>query len=129
VIELTSASTRKEDSRDKSELYRTILRVPEYFLFDPRTEYFDPPFQGFRLRRGRYVAIKPVSGRLPSEVIGLHLEKDGNQLRLWDPIASRRVLTPAEARAEAEVGRMQAQAEAARLRQELEDLKRKMQEK
>jgi hypothetical protein len=59
----------------------------------------------------------------------LHLEKDGNQLRLWDPIASRRVLTPAEARAEAEVGRMQAQAEAARLRQELEDLKRKMQEK
>ncbi|HJZ92278.1 MAG TPA: Uma2 family endonuclease [Gemmataceae bacterium] len=122
VIEVTSKTTRTEDSRQKSELYRTILRVPEYFLFDPRAEYLDPQFQGFRLRRGRYVAIKPIAGRLPCEVIGLHLEKDGNQLRLWDPIAGRRVPTPGEARALAE-------AEAARLRQELEKLKRKMQGK
>src|SRR5262245_39344660 len=124
VIEVTSKTTRTEDSRQKSELYRTVLRVPEYFLFDPRAEYLDPPFQGFRLRRGRYVAIKPVAGRLASEVIGLHLEKDGNQLRLWDPIAGRRVLTPGEARADAEAGRKQAEAEAARLRRELEELKR-----
>src|SRR5262245_3117236 len=82
-IELTSATKRTEDTRKKSDLYRSILKVPEYFLFDPRAEYLDPPFQGYRLRRGRYVAIKPIAGRLPSEVIGLHLEKDGNQLRIW----------------------------------------------
>jgi Uma2 family endonuclease len=129
AIELTSATTRTEDTRKKSDLYRSILKVPEYFLFDPRAEYLDPPFQGYRLRRGRYVAIKPIAGRLPSEVIGLHLEKDGNQLRIWDPIAGRRVPTPAEARADAETGRKQAEAEAAQLRQELEDLKRKLQDK
>jgi Uma2 family endonuclease len=118
AIELTSASTRAEDTRGKSELYRTVLKVPEYFLFDPKAEYLSPPFQGYRLRRGRYVSIKPVDGRLPSEVIGLHLERDGNQLRLWDPVASRRVPTSAEARRAME-------AENERLRRELEELKRK----
>ena len=102
--------------------------MTEYFLLDPRGDYLKPPFQGFRLRRGRYVAIKPVAGRLPSEVVGLHLEKDGNQLRLWDPVAGRRVPTPAEARSESDTARRQAEAETAQLRQELAVLKRKIQE-
>jgi Uma2 family endonuclease len=120
AIELTSASTRTEDTRGKSDLYRTVLKVPEYFLFDPRAEYLNPPFQGYRLSRGRYVSIKSVAGRLPSAVIGLHLERDGNQLRLWDPAAGRRVPTPAEARRATD-------AENARLRREIEELKRKQQ--
>jgi Uma2 family endonuclease len=127
AIELTSASTRTEDTRGKSDLYRSVLKVPEYFLFDPKAEYLKPPFQGHRLRRGRYVPIKPVAGRLPSEVIGLHLERDGNQLRLWDPAAGRRVPTPAEARAAAEAARREAEAENERLRRELEELKRRQQ--
>src|SRR5437588_5992969 len=38
VIELTSASTRNEDVEEKMGLYRDVLRVPEYFLFDPQQE-------------------------------------------------------------------------------------------
>ncbi len=85
VIELTSSSTREEDEDDKMWLYRDVLRVAEYFLFDPRGDYQHPRLRGFRLQNGEYVPIEPVNGRLPSEVLGLHLEADGNQLRLWDP--------------------------------------------
>src|SRR5438270_5020130 len=35
VIELTSSSTRKTDTSKKFELYRDVLKVREYFLFDP----------------------------------------------------------------------------------------------
>ncbi len=102
VIELTSASTRDEDVNEKMVLYRDVLRVPEYFLFDPRCEYLDPPLQGYRLRRKRYMPVKPVDGRLPSEVTGLHLERDGRTLRLYNPAASRRLLTRAERVAESQ---------------------------
>src|SRR5689334_24521136 len=43
VIELTSASTRDEDIGHKMALYRDELRVPEYFLFDPKLDSLDPP--------------------------------------------------------------------------------------
>ena len=48
-----------------------VLGVKEYFLFDPFEDYLDPPIQGYRLRKGAYVPIKPVNGRLPSQVTGL----------------------------------------------------------
>ena len=72
-------------------------------------------------------AIKPVDGRLPCEAIGLHLERDGNQLRLWDPVAGRRIPTPAEARQAAESGQKKVEAENERLRREIKELKRKQQ--
>lgn len=93
VIELTSATTRNEDQTTKFELFRDVLRVNEYFLFDPRGEYLDPPLLGYRLRGGGYHPIQPVEGRLPSEVTGLHLEADGNELRLWEPTTRRWVPT------------------------------------
>lgn len=52
VIELTSRSTKGEDVDDKFWLYRDVLKVPEYFLFDPHQEYLNPPLQGFRLVAG-----------------------------------------------------------------------------
>src|SRR5262245_39436037 len=76
VIEVTSKSTPKTDRDVKLPLYRDVLRVREYFLFDPKAEYLNPPLQGYRLSRGRYVPIRSVAGRLPSEVLGLHLERD-----------------------------------------------------
>ena len=85
VIELTSPSTRNEDVVKKYELYRDTLRVPEYFLFDPKDQYLKPRLQGHRLLGGRYVPIEPVAGRLPSETLGLHLEGVGTDLRLYDP--------------------------------------------
>jgi Uma2 family endonuclease len=66
VIELTSASTRREDLDDKWRIYQDVLKVKEYFLFDPFAEYLDPPLQGYRLRAGRYGRIRPTKGRLPS---------------------------------------------------------------
>jgi Uma2 family endonuclease len=102
VVEITSKSTKREDQKKKLEIYRDILKVLEYFLFDPTEDYLDPPLQGYRLIDGEYVRIEPVAGRLPSEVLGLHLERDGTKLRLFDPATGRRLLTPVEGREAAE---------------------------
>jgi Uma2 family endonuclease len=96
IIEFTSKSTRKEDTTKKFELYRDVLKVQEYFLFDPFEEYLRPSHQGFSLRDGQYMRIDPVAGRLPSEVLGLHLERNGSQLRLFDPAAGQWLPTPQE---------------------------------
>lgn len=85
VFEITSSSTRREDTRKKMEKYRDTLKVREYFLFDPYEDYLDPPMQGYRLRAGQYVTIRPQADRLPSQLLGLHLERDGANLRLWNP--------------------------------------------
>jgi Uma2 family endonuclease len=98
VVEITSKSTRREDKKTKFALYRDVLRVSEYFLFDPRSEYLDPPLQGFRLATGIYAPIEPIAGRLPSEVLGLNLERDGTKLRFCDPVTGERLPTPMEAR-------------------------------
>ena len=79
VIELTSKSTKHEDQVKKKELYRDVLQVSEYFMFDPTEDYLEPSLQGFRLVDGEYLPIEPVDGRLPSEVLGLHLERDGRR--------------------------------------------------
>ena len=49
VVEITSKSTKREDKEKKFAIYRDILKVSEYFLFDPTEDYLDPPLQGFRL--------------------------------------------------------------------------------
>jgi Uma2 family endonuclease len=116
VIELTSATTHREDMGRKMDLYRDTLRVREYFLFDPDGDYLDPPLQGYRLRRGAYHPIRAVRGRLPSQVLGLHLEADGRHLRLWNPALGTWLPTPAE-RLQQE---MQARQQEALARQEAE---------
>jgi Uma2 family endonuclease len=98
VIELTSSSTRREDMQGRFRLCQDTLRVKEYFLFDPYGDYLDPPLRGNRLRAGAYVPIRPVRDRLPSRMLGLHLEHVGENLRLYDPI-TRRWLPTAEERA------------------------------
>jgi Uma2 family endonuclease len=123
VIELTSKSTRREDTRDKMEVYRDLIGVKEYFLYDPFDEYLHPSLQGFRLSRGQYVPIQPVDGRLPSRVTGLHLEIAGELLRLYDPAAQAWLPTPPEERAAREA----AEEENARLRREIEELRRQLQ--
>jgi Uma2 family endonuclease len=147
VIELTSSSTRREDLEDKYQIYQDTLHVKEYFLFDPLGDYLTPTLQGHRLRRGQYRPIRPVAGRLPSQVLRLHLERDGRELRLYDPEEDRWLPTPLEmaaeaetarrqaetarrqaetARRQAETARQQAEAENERLRRELETLRRRL---
>jgi Uma2 family endonuclease len=102
IVEITSKSTRREDQTKKRVIYRDVLKVPEYVLFDPTGDYLDPPLQGFRRVEGDYVPIELVAGRLPSQVLGLHLERDGERLRLFDPATGMRLPTPFEAREAAE---------------------------
>lgn len=98
IIELTSKSSQDEDMDDKFWLYRDNLKVPEYIVFDPLGEYLDPPLQGWRLRDGEYVPLEVIAGRLVSEVLGLHLEADGEFLRLYDPVRKVYIPSPPELR-------------------------------
>jgi Uma2 family endonuclease len=125
ALEITSKSTRSVDVKKKMALYRDVLGIAEYFLFDPYQDYLTPPMQGYRLVDGEYEQIGTVARRLPSEVLGLHLERDGTQLRLFDPATGQRLPTTLE-RAEAERLRAdQAELENAQLREELEALRRR----
>jgi Uma2 family endonuclease len=97
IIEITSKTTRKEDTDKKLVLYRDVLKVREYFLFDPFGDYLKPDrLRGYRLRRGEYEPIPLVDGRMPSKEFELHLEPDGLNLRLYDPATKQYVLTPEE---------------------------------
>jgi Uma2 family endonuclease len=124
VVEVTSRKTKKEDLSEKFVKYRDELKVPEYFLFDPRGEYLKKQrLRGFRLRGGEYVPIKEVDGRLPSKVLGLHLEAVGEELRLWNPLTKSYLPTPEEKLAQLEAARQRAVAENEQLRREIESLK------
>ena len=131
VIEISSSSTKRADLTKKFELYRDILKVQEYFIFDPPGEYLKPRLQGFLLVDGEYVPIAMVDGRMKSELLELELDPEGTTLHLYDPKAGRRLLTPSE-RAElaekqnahvAELSR-RLEDENERLRRELENLRR-----
>jgi Uma2 family endonuclease len=120
VIEITSATTRREDRTKKWTLYRDVLKVPEYFQFDPTEDYLEPSLQGHRLQEGQYVPIAAVAGRLPSAVLGLHLERRGVELRFHDPATGRCLPTPREQAAALQ----EAEAEIQRLRRELKAMGR-----
>ena len=133
VIEVTSSSTRKEDTTKKFMLYRDVLKVREYFLFDPRGDYLKPTLQGYRLSRREYVAITPVANRLPSNVLGLHLERSGTDLRFFDPDTGEWLPTLPEQVQQERAGRLRAEAAVERLekafremRTDLDELKRKL---
>jgi Uma2 family endonuclease len=72
VIELLSESTAAIDRGEKKRIYNRILRVRNYFLFDPETgqlEGFHLPTDG-----GDYVPLTPsANGDLPCPVLGLSL--------------------------------------------------------
>ncbi|MCZ6676481.1 MAG: Uma2 family endonuclease [Candidatus Poribacteria bacterium] len=142
VLELSSKNTYRADLNRKKGLYAQVLGVSEYFLYDPDHQYLQPPLQGYRLVAGAYVEIPSVENRLPSTVLGLELGfKRSGELGLYEPRAKSWLLTPdeqaesrrqaearaedAEARAQQEArAREQAEAELARLRAELEQLRR-----
>jgi len=116
VVEVTSRSTRSEDTNKKKGIYERI-GVEEYILFDPRAEYLKPPLQGYRLVEGRYRPILPGSdGSISSLTTGLQLLSEGDQLRLIDAATGERLLRMEEQ----ERALQAAQEEIDRLRRELE---------
>ncbi len=137
VLELTSRHTKVEDLGNKRVIYAD-LGVSEYFLFDPLDGTLTPQLRGFRLQGGEYIPM--VGTRLASEVLGLDLVVEDDQLRLYNPHTAERLRTHAEAEAarreaeaarreaeaarqEAEAARQEAEAENTRLREELARLR------
>ena len=104
VLEVTSASTRRDDERRKRDVY-AALGVKEYFLYDPRAEYLTPPLQGFRLHDGEYRALPAVtvlSNRgvaMTSEVLRLELrdEREARMVRLHNRATGEDLPTYGEA--------------------------------
>ena len=118
VIELLSDKTEHVDRGEKMRLYGPILKVGEYFLFDP----FSGVLEGYELDvlHGRYVPKRPdADGRLRCEQLGLSLGKvrstlyavDTSWLRWLD--ADGNVLDLPSERANAEAERANAEAERA----------------
>jgi hypothetical protein len=143
VLEVTSKNTRREDLAEKLEIYRDVLKVREYFMFDPLQEFLEPSLQGHRLVEGRFEPVALEAGRLPSDVLGLHLERDDLDLRLYNPRTGRWQPTSEEiekslheselarqaseaARLREETRRFAAEAEAERLRWELDQLRKSL---
>ena len=115
VLEVASTSTYKEDIGRKMELYTSILKVKEYYIYDPYGE-INPNFIGFRLIDNAYQEIDFVQERLPSHILGLELGERDDVLGLYNP-TSQEWLQPPEQRAE------NAEAELARVLAELERLR------
>lgn len=115
IIEVTSRKTKKKDTVTKPALYAR-LGVKECFLFDPTQEYLEPPLQGYRLVKGEYEAIAAdAGGALVSQELGLRLQAVHGQLMMVRLDTGQRLLTAEEARRAAE-------AEVARLREQLRRL-------
>jgi Uma2 family endonuclease len=118
-------TTRREDLEDKFVVYRDKVRVPEYFLFDPLGDYLQPQLQGYRLRAGEYVPIRPARGRLVCKQLGIELEHMPRSLRLFDQRTGQPLLSPRERAEEERAARERADEELARLREELARLRKK----
>lgn len=122
VLEVVSESTKKKDVGDKRYTYET-LGVTELWLFDPTGWLLAPRLQAYRLRQGRYRALRPnAAGHLHSRTLGLELrvvEDDAEPplagtaaLRWYDPVAGETLRSHREAetaRREAETARHKAE--------------------
>lgn len=120
IIEVTSRKTRKKDTTEKPKLYAR-LGVAEYFVFDPDSDYLDPPLQGYRLGRSGYRRIaKDDHGRLLCQELGIRLGLDeSNGLQLFDSESGARLLTGIEEAARLQQEATRLQEENQRLRAEL----------
>ena len=138
VFEFTSKETKNVDLNKKRTTYEQIMRVSEYFLFDPKGEYLKPRLRGMRLEQGRYRDLElNTENRLYSEELNLFLGYEGEEFRFYQPITGVALLSPKETtealkteleraeRAEQSflVERERAEAEMAQLRAEIQALK------
>ena len=123
VIEITSRSTRAEDQGAKRGTY-AYLGVREYFQYDPTGDYLVPALRGERLSGDHYLPIPsthaPGSGlSFHSDTLNIELRlEDSGQLGLYTP-AGAKLLTYEEA----QDARLKAEAEIAKLKEELARLK------
>ena len=107
VLEVASPSTYTRDFNEKMEIYAKILRVKEYYIYDPYHE-IEPYFVGFRLVGETYEEIAFVNARLPSSVLGLELGERDGLLLLYNPVTAEWLYPSRECldRAEAELAEL-----------------------
>lgn len=120
IIEVSSRKTKREDFTTKMELYAR-LGVKEYYIFNPEYPKRQPAFNAYRLSGNRYVDVLITGGRVKSKVLGLELVDTGTTLRLFNPQTQEFLLTSAET----SQALQEAEEELARLREMIEQLKRK----
>jgi len=89
IFEITSKSTQSQDQVIKKDLYES-LGVKEYWLFDPRSEWLEPPLKGYLLVDDLYTPI--LNGISPT--LSMRLEANGNQLDLYLLDNGQKLLTP-----------------------------------
>ncbi|QQE63411.1 hypothetical protein GFS31_00760 [Leptolyngbya sp. BL0902] len=108
VLEITSRSTKHQDSEDKPRLYAS-LGVEEYFQYDPTADYLKPQLRGAKLVEGRYqpLSLTSTPTGLPSihsTVLGLDLQLHptypelglapvAQALRFYDPQSGAKLLS------------------------------------
>lgn len=124
VLEIGSESTGDVDTGRKRELYAE-LGVTEYWRYDPTGgEFYGEPLVGERLADGAYQRIEmshESDGRVwgHSDVLNLDLWWDDGELRLWDPLSERWLLSHEEEKERADA----AEARLAELEAELRRLR------
>ena len=112
VFEVESRES-EDDLESKFQVYQDDWKVDELFVFDLTEE---PSLVGYRMSRGELKPIEPVNGRIVSQELGLALERHGTRLLLRDEQTGLPLLLPHQVEMEAEL---------ARLRREVESLRKK----
>lgn len=139
VVEVSSRGTKSEDFGWKFELYRDVLGVKEYYVYDPLREYLPTRLKAWR-KRGRELVERTVKGgRIESPELGLVLVDADGMLRLEDPSTGRVLPSMAEAedareaeqasREAAQAARDAAEAKQRELEAENDRLRRQLRER
>ncbi len=89
VIEVSSDDTKREDLGRKFLLYRDVLKVKEYYIYDPLLDYVPGRMRAWELRGGKYVPRLIAGGRVASRELGLELVDKEGVLRLVDPTTGK----------------------------------------
>ncbi|MGI8554583.1 MAG: Uma2 family endonuclease [Dehalococcoidia bacterium] len=107
VIEVTSRSTRREDTGRKWERYAEI-GVKEYYLYDPEGDWVHGRLLGYRLGPGGYEEVTELAeGGLLSEELDLRLALLHGRLQFYDVRSGQRLPTPIERANAAEAARQE----------------------
>ena len=134
VMELASESTYQKDLGEKMQIYAD-LGITDYFLCDIEGLYLPTPLMGWTLVDSRYQPVpQTADGGVHSAVLGLTLYLQPEVLQFYEPVTEQWLQTPEEtaedrteqetlARQQAEGRAEAAEAEAARLRAELDRLR------
>jgi Uma2 family endonuclease len=127
VFEVTSLGTRREDEIFKLRVYAR-LGVKEYFLYDPTSDYLQPPLQGYRLVDDSYRRIASNdAGDLQSERLDVRMRLEQGELVMIDAATGQTLLSEAEAERAARqaerAAREIAEARTAELEAEIERLR------